>query len=282
MVQNHQKTKRLKPLLDEVPSGFLVDAAWLVARKIDRKSIHDYAKRGWLEPVVRGLYRRPFPSGTPPQAEASWVIPVLSMQTIMHYDLHVGGKTALDLHGNAHYLSFGDRESVYLYGTDIPTWLKRFPSEHVFETRTRGLFGGDSVRLGLEETSNPAGTRFSHSQWPLTLSSPERAILELVNELPNKESFDIVDTIFQSLANLRPKRLDELLSQCKSVKVKRLFFVFADQHDHAWRKHLHARSYDLGSGPRALVQDGRIHPTYRIFVPEDYVPSSGNGRDDGT
>lgn len=281
MVQNHQKTEKLKPLLDEVPPGFLVDAAWLVARKINRKSIHDYAKRGWLEPVVRGLYRRPFPGGMTPQAKAGWTILVLSMQHIMHYDLHVGGKTALNVYGNAHYLNLGDRETVYLYGTDIPAWLKRLPSEHVFETRTRGLFGGDSVRLGLEETSDHVGMRFSHSQWPLTLSSPERAILELINELPKKETFDSVDTIFQGLVNLRPKRLDELLSHCKSIKVKRLFFVFADRHDHAWRKHLDAHSYDLGSGPRALVSDGRIHPTYRIFVPDEYVPSANNGRNHG-
>jgi len=281
MVKNHHKLEKLKPLLNEVPPGFLVDAAWLVARKIDRKSIHNYAKRGWLESVVRGLYRRPFLSGANEEASVSWTIPVLSMQRLMKYDLHVGGKTALNVHGYAHYLNLADRETVYLYGENIPTWLKRLPTSHVFVTRTRGLFGDHNAHLGVEETTNIADAKLGYSHWSLTLSTPERAILELINELPQKETFDSVDTIFQGLTNLRPKRLDALLSCCKSIKVKRLFFVFADRHQHAWRKHLDPQTYDLGSGPRALVKDGRIHPVYRIAVPKDYAPTTDHGDDDG-
>lgn len=280
MVYARHKTEKLKPLLDDVPPGFLVDAAWLVARNIDRKSIYDYAKRGWLESVVRGLYRRPLTSADNPDSVNSWKNPVLSMQRLMHYDIHVGGKTALALHGHTHYVNLGDRETVYLYGNDIPTWLKRLPTHHVFETRSRGLFGGDAVRTGIEETTDRS-TAFSDSRWPLTASSPERAILELINELPKKETFDNVDALFQGLTNLRPQRLDEMLALCKSVKVKRLFFVFADRHHHAWRKHLDPSAYDLGSGPRALVEDGRIHPVYRVFVPKDYVPTADHGVDDG-
>ena len=275
MVRNHQKTPKLKPLLEDVPPGFYVDAAWLVARKIDRKSIHDYAKRGWLESVVRGLYRRPFTSAEDPGSRTSWVIPVLSMQWLMHYDVHVGGKTALAVRGHTHYLNLGERETIFLYGSDIPTWLKRLPTRHVFKTRTRALFGGDTA--GIEKLSNRNG--FTDSRWPLTVSSPERAVLELINELPNKETFDTVDTLFQGLANLRPKRLHELLMLCNSIKVKRLFFVFADRHNHAWRKHLDTGAYNLGSGPRGLIKGGRMHPVYRIAVPEAYV--STEGVDDG-
>ncbi|MCY4059576.1 MAG: AbiEi antitoxin N-terminal domain-containing protein, partial [Gammaproteobacteria bacterium] len=46
---NHPRTQRLKPLLDTVPPGFVVDTPWLTARGIDSKSIHDYVARGWLE-----------------------------------------------------------------------------------------------------------------------------------------------------------------------------------------------------------------------------------------
>ena len=42
MAMNHSRTPRLKPLLDTVPPGFLVDTSWLKARSIDPKSIHDY------------------------------------------------------------------------------------------------------------------------------------------------------------------------------------------------------------------------------------------------
>src|SRR3546814_3233653 len=79
MVMDHQRTPRLKPLLERVPPGFMVDAAWLKRQGIDPKSIHDYVQRGWLERVVRGVYRRPG-AGQAPSATADWQLPLLSIQ----------------------------------------------------------------------------------------------------------------------------------------------------------------------------------------------------------
>ena len=47
--------------------------------------------------------------------------------------------------------------------------------------------------------------------------------------------------------------------------------------DAAWLKHLDKTAVDLGSGPRALVKDGKLHPVYRIYVPADFVPSKAEG-----
>jgi hypothetical protein len=63
------------------------------------------------------------------------------------------------------------------------------------------------------------------------------------------------------------------LRACQSIKVKRLFFVFADRHAHAWLKYLDKSEIDLGSGPRALIKEGKIHPIYRISVPTAFMPS---------
>jgi len=38
--------------------------------------------------------------------------------------------------------------------------------------------------------------------WPLTLSSPERAVLELMDELPKRESFHQVDMLMEGLTSL--------------------------------------------------------------------------------
>ena len=59
---------------------------------------------------------------------------------------------------------------------------------------------------------------------PLTVSMPERALLEPLDELPQHESFDQVDVLMENLSDLAPKRLQKLLVRCRSVKVKRLFF----------------------------------------------------------
>jgi hypothetical protein len=97
----------------------------------------------------------------------------------------------------------------------------------------------------------------------LTLSAPERAVLQLLDELPLRESFHQVDKLFEGLANLSPHRLQKLLQDCKSVKVKRLFFFFADRHRHGWLKHLEKDRIDLGSGKRVLVKGGKFDPVYK-------------------
>jgi len=282
---SQQRTPRLKSFLEHVPPGFLVDAAWLKRFGIDPKSIHGYAERGWLERVVRGVYRRPLPRTDQPgrqlvPPEADWQLPLLSIQWIMEHDVHMGGPSALGLHGLAHYLPLGGGERIYLYG-EVPSWLARLPTKTRFVVRSRILFGGNLA--GVENTEHQletvSGEEVGHGptvspwRWPLKVSSPERAILEALDELPAHASFDNLDMIFQGLTNLRPGRLMTLLRSCRSIKVKRLFFVFADRYAHAWVKHLDKSAIDFGSGPRALVKGGKLHPVYRIYVPKAFLPA---------
>ena len=264
--------QRLKPLLDKVPPGFMVDTPWLKAQGIDPKSIHDYVRRGWLERVIRGAYRRPLPEGAQSASEDSWAIPLLSLQWIMKRDIHLGGESALDLAGYAHYLSLGGAPRVHFYGL-APAWLKRLPVQTKILVHRRTLFGDDSngvINAGRDVQGTGHAVNVWH--WPVKASSPERAILEALDELPSPAGFDNLDKIFEGLTSLRPKHLMTLLTLCRSVKVRRLFFVFADKHRHSWRKYLDASKIDFGSGPRALVKGGRLHPTYRIYVPKDLAP----------
>ena len=267
---NHLRTQRLKPLLDTVPPGFVVDTPWLRARDIDPKSIHDYVARGWLERLVRGVYRRPTPQGAPGGDRDFWAILLLSMQRLMNYAVHLGGETALDMAGHAHYLNLGGAPRVHFYG-DVPSWLKRLATPTEIVVRRCTLFGDDPV--GIEEFDVGPGAVLDIWRWPISASSPERAILEALDELPRHASFDNLDKVFEGLVSLRPRQLTALLHACRSVKVRRLFFVFADRHGHGWRQHLDASTIDFGSGPRALVEGGLFHPAYRISVPETLMPA---------
>jgi len=273
MVMSHQRKNRLKPLLSAVPPGFLVDTRWLKAQGIDAKSIHDYVARGWLERLMRGVYRRPLPGGVQTQAAVSWASALLSLQWIMKYNVHLGGESALELAGHAHYLRLGRTPLVHVYG-DVPAWLKRLPSDAQIVVHRRTLFGSDQT--GIIETSRElvgSSQAVDVWRWPLQIASPERAIFEALDELPKNTSFSHVDRIFESLTTLRPNQLQTLFTACRSVKVRRLFFVFADRHQHAWRKYLDADEMDFGSGPRSLVKGGKLHPTYRIYVPKDFLPA---------
>jgi hypothetical protein len=105
--------------------------------------------------------------------------------------------------------------------------------------------------------------------WGLVLSAPERAILELLDELPARESFEHADKLMEGLSNMRPQRLQKLLTRCRSIKVKRLFFFFADRHQHAWLKRIDRAAVDLGKGKRMLVKGGKLDRAYQITVPEN-------------
>jgi len=264
-----QNRRRLKFVLDQIPLGFLVDSRWLATSDVARSSAHDYHREGWLERVARGVYRRPYLNADS-QERRDWKIPVLSAQRIMGYDFHVGGMTALTLQGQNHYLALGGRANVYLYG-DVPSWLPRLELDASLRLRRRQLFGSDKLGIDNLDFDPQADDAPSPWNWPLVLSSPERAILEALNELPDGESFHVVDMVFQGLTSLRPARLSKLLAFCKSMKVKRLFFLFADRHAHGWLKHIDRESVDLGTGPRSLVEGGRYVAAYQLVVPEEFA-----------
>lgn len=180
------------------------------------------------------------------------------------------GESALDLGGHAHYLHLGGTPRLHFYG-DVPSWLKRMPAPTEIVVHRRTLFGDNQVDIEAFDVGDSALIRAWH--WPIWASSPERAILEALDELPRHATFDNLDLVFEGMVSLRPNRLTALLRACRSVKVRRLFFVFADRHAHGWRDHLDPSAIDFGSGPRALVEGGRFHPDYHISVPESLMPA---------
>ncbi len=277
---NGQSTSKLQLLLQTVPPGFLVDSAWMKRHAISRQSTSAYVARGWLERVSQGVFRRPFSSGHSSEARSGWKIPLLSAQWLMGYGFHVGGMSALDLRGHAHYLRLGEDPTIYLYGADIPDWLMKLDTDTHFVRRRSDLFhdpslGVDDATFSLSENPDES-MGLSPWLWPIRMSSPERAVLEAMADVPNAVSFHSMDTVFEALVSLRPRLLSQLLVQCRSVKVKRLFFVYADKHGHPWRKHVDTAELNLGRGDRSLLPGGRLHPTYRITVPDDLLPQEAS------
>lgn len=273
-VMSGQNSTGLKRLLAAVPNGFLIDSRWMRANKITRQSVYDYIRRGWIEQVMPGLYRRPFASQENNDVIQDWKIPLLSAQWLMRYEVHLGGSSALAQLGHTHYLSLGERRIIFLYGEDLPAWLFRLKVNAKLEKRSLKLF--DQSTVGIEHLNfspTDVGTQASRPpwEWPVKASSAERAVLEALDELPRFESFHNIDMIFQGLTSLRPGRLQTLLEACASIKVKRLFFVYADRHQHAWLKYINKSAIDFGAGDRSLAKGGRLHPQYRITVPPELV-----------
>ncbi|WP_217351357.1 type IV toxin-antitoxin system AbiEi family antitoxin domain-containing protein [Aquisalimonas sp. 2447] len=174
----------------------------------------------------------------------------------------------------------GRKQRPRMTGYDVSTWLKRLPSDAHLVVHRRTLFGDDQTGIiDAGRDTREIGPPMNVWGWPLKVSSSERAILEALDELSSEASFENLDKIFESLTTLRPKLLMRLLTVCRSVRVRRLFFVFADRHQHAWRKYLDVNKIDFGSGPRALVESGKLHPTYRIYVPKRFMPAKDTEAD---
>ena len=93
--------------------------------------------------------------------------------------------------------------------------------------RGTSLFTDPDLGLIENKSANDLTTLWG---WALRMSSPERAILEAIDELPAHESFHNLDMIFEGLVTLSPRRMAAVLESCRKIKVKRLFFVFADRH----------------------------------------------------
>lgn len=269
-----QKQVSINWLERNLPEGLVVDAAWLTRKGYSTSLRTQYVAAGWLHQPARRVYQRP-------RGEVSWQQIVISLQTLLERDLTVGGRTALEMHGYAHYLS-RTISTVYLYGPKAPpTWLQTLSGQPKFLYRNDGrLFLSEratAAPYNLEADKHSSKLRpesltvraWGPWNWPLTLSTPERAILEILDELPDHESFHQIDMLMEGLATLSPARLQKLLVDCRSVKVKRLFFFFADRHPHAWLKRLDRKIIDFGRGKRELVKGGRFDPKYLITVPRD-------------
>lgn len=290
------RNEKLNRLQRDLPEGLVVDTAWLDAAGYPKSLRDKYLASGWLEHVSRSLYRRPSARLPKAQADAQlmeWERVVLSLQNLMGYGVAVGGRTALELHGFAHYLPADGPREVHLYTSrSLPGWLSTAPanarwvvhnSDRLFKPGGRGrsslsveATSGDRLSRDPLDEDSVATLPWGHWHWPLTLSTPERAVLELLAELPNRESFDQVDALFSGLGTLSPRRLQRLLEACQSVKVKRLFLFYADRHNHAWLKQLDRSRIDLGAGKRALVSGGRLDTKYQITVPDSLL-KQGDG-----
>ena len=224
---------KLKEVLFSLPKGMPVMTGQMEAWGISRQLVHQYVKSGWLEPLGGSYYRRPGDEITRDGALAA-----LNTQGIQ---VHIGGKSALEEHGVTHYLALGSQK-LYLYSSrrrNLPSWFKeQFPCEF----RTNRLFGeeGDiGSRLQVRRRDDNPG--------PPWISTPERAVLEMLDDVPDRQSRDEAAKLMEPLFTMRAAVMQELLEACTRIKVKRLFFVLAKEQNLPVLKELDRSRIDFGA-----------------------------------
>ena len=258
-----QNSNKLNRLLDLLPEGVAVPAHWLTERGYSRQLVRKYVQSNWLMSLGRGVYARP-------QTPVNWKGLLLGMQHFSGLAFHVGGISALNLQGYAHYLPLGNDNMgggnvIHLWGLGkVPAWVKTPAISATLQFHTIRLFDASVSDVGLE--SVPSGAR----DLQLRVAAPERAIMEVLYDVrDDAHSFTHALELFEGLTSLRPKRVNTLLQHCRSIKVKRLFLFMADECSYPWVKRLEKDLLDLGSGKRVIVKAGKLDKRYQITVPRE-------------
>jgi len=246
---------KINQLLKAWPSGTVAVLPWLEKRGVYQQLVHEYEKTSWVRRVGRGAYVK---EGD----KVEWTGGLYAIQEQMRLPIHAGGKTALQMHGYAHFLPMGKGTRVSVFGppdVKLPTWFSRYHWEMKIRYTTTNLFPGEEDQ-GL--------TKKDMGSYVVKLSTPERAIMEVLHGVPRDESYEETKLLMEGLTTLRAKLVQLLLVRCTSVKVKRLFMVAAESCRHAWVKKLDLSKVNFGKGKRMLVKGGRLVSKYNITVPD--------------
>ena len=252
---NTQKEIKLKKVLARHRPGTILLAKWLEGLGISRELQKQYRKSGWLESAGTGALKRP-------DDMVNWRGGLYTLQQQAKLPVHVGAATALSLQGYTHFLRFS-AETVYLFsspGTILPRWFHEYEwNQDIEHFSTSFLPDG----LGL--------TELELNNFSITLSAPERAVLECLYLAPKRLDLMECYLLIEGMANLRPGLLQDLLEKCSSVYVKRLFLFMAEKAQHHWFGFLDRSKIDLGKGARSIVKGGRYNAQYRMVIPEDLM-----------
>lgn len=246
-----------------LPLEQVATRSWLEKQGFSRHSLDNYLKSGQILALTAGVYARP-------ELPVTWQGLVASLPRLVSQPIHVGGLTALQLQGFAQYLNLGASEQVVLASSgNCPPWLER--TFTVLSLRLIWLSGRRLWNQGWPSKPAIRQMPWQDRGMMLNVAAPEQAFLELLLSAPDHVSLEHAEELLQGLTQLSPVRLETLLGECRSIKVKRLFFWLADRQNHAWRKRLDPKMFDLGSGNRVLVKGGRLDPIYHITVPQELV-----------
>ena len=248
-------SSKINQILKIWPSGSVAVLPWLEKQGVYQQLIHEYEKTSWVRRVGRGAYAR---AGD----KVEWTGGLYALQEQLGLPIHAGGKTALSMQGYTHFLPMGEGTTVTLFGlpnVKLPMWFKQYRWGVKVRYTTTSLFVGKGDH-GL--------TRKDMGFYSVSVSTPERAMMEVLYEVPKKESYEEAKLLMEGLTTLRPRVVQALLEHCASVKVKRLFMVLAESSRHAWVKKLDLSHVEFGKGKRMLVKGGRFDSKYNITVPE--------------
>lgn len=255
---NSHNISKINFLLKAWPRGTVATQVWLQKQGVYRQLAQTYCKSDWIKRIGQGAYIQSTDS-------VDWTGALYALQKELRFKVTVAAITALEMAGTGHYIPLNKRSTLWLFKASeesrkLPHWFVCYVGErHDLQCVTRHLFSGQ-WETGLVEK------RFG--EYTVFISSPERAIMEVLDLAPNDVSLEQATILMEKLRTLRPQLVQQLLENCESVKVKRLFLYLAETQGHPWFNRLKLSSIDLGKGKRIIGEGGKFIPKYQLSLPD--------------
>jgi len=252
-----ESRSKLNRLLKAWLQGTVAVSRWLKTQGAYQQLVHQYEKSGWMQRIGQGAYVRAGDT-------VEWSGGLYALQEHLKLPVHGGAKTALQMQGYAHFVPMGKGGFISLFGTSgtrLPTWFQQYDWGTELRYTATKLFADDPTS---------ALTKKQLATYAVTVSAPERAIMEVLYLVPMEESFEEAGLLMEGLTTLRPRLVQSLLEQCRSVKVKRLFMFLAEACNHAWVKKMDLSKVNFGKGKRMIIKGGRLDAKYKITVPDTH------------
>jgi len=247
-----EKEQKINRLINSQPSGVVYLSSWLSKNGFSTQLLNRYKKSNWIYSIGAGVWMR---VGVKPTYQGA----LYALQEQSKLSVHIGAKTALSLQGKAHYLELATQQ-IILFGSSkerLPAWFSKY------DWGLKINYFGTSFlpsKMGLKT--------LEQSTFSLLISSPTRALLECLYLVPKKQELIECYEIMETLNNLRPKQVQELLEQCNSIKVKRLFLYMSEKAQHEWFNYINLEKIDIGKGKRSIVKEGVYIAKYQIIIPK--------------
>lgn len=243
---------KINKLRQRTPSNGILLTSWLEKSGFSRSEVSQYLKSEWLQRLSTGVYQF---TGDRPSLYG--ILASYQKQADLKYN--IGAASALELKGFSHYIAMGKPTAVVFAPVrpPLPKWLNEADLDMNLAEVSSKVLG----IAGIEQMDYQGQT--------LTVSSPERAIMECVLLSPAR--YDLMDVYYlmEMLTSLRASLVQRLLEDCTSVKVKRMFLYMAEKARHRWFAKLDLSRISLGSGTRSFAKGGVKIPVYDIVIPKE-------------
>lgn len=245
---------KLGKMMQEYPKGLVLLSSWLVSEGYSYELQQQYRKSGWLRSIGKGAMVK---------SDGSLLLfgAISALQFQANINIHYGGRSALGLQGASHYLELASSEvTLFALGqTKLPAWFVNNKWNEDYKVFKSSLFRNDTVGL-IDHQSAGIGMK---------ISSSARAMIECLSLCPNEFSLTEAYELMEGLSTLRPKQVQDILEECKSIKAKRLFLYFAERAGHSWFKYVDQTTIDIGSGNRSLASNGVLVAKYKLVLPKE-------------